>query len=78
MIILWLFVVSVRTSGYKLFHHFLPTKTHSFWTCSLTEGEKKKIPSCSGKVTAFENLLFSAKLLIHICKKIKASLWGWP
>lgn len=45
---------------------------------SHRDAQKKKEKSHQGKVAAFENSLFSAKLLIHICKKIKASLWRWP
>lgn len=51
---------------------------HVVQTWKRANRKNKRKKSHSGKVGAFENSLFSAKLLIHICKKIKASLWGWP
>ena len=66
--------VHTLIQGGELFEktHLL-THTHTH-----THTKKKKKILCFRESCSFENSLLSAKLLIHICKKIKASLWGWP
>lgn len=82
MIILWLFLVSVRTSGYKLFHHFLPIKTLSFWTRSLTEGEKKKekkkAPLAAEKLQLLKTYFSQPNFLYIFARKSKPLCGAGP